>query len=196
MKIARREVVLGLVALVLLLGGLGFVLGRGMMEDWDQSIRQRGQLEAKKKEADELIANRDAAVQQLDALQQALPRYRVDQQVNAELLKTIQKTADENQLSLKRLLPEKEQEVGDLSELAIECHWEGELEQLVRFLYAVQVQGAMLDIRELKIDPAQGQAGRLKGTFTVYCAFKRENGEAAPDTPTAPDATTTAGAGG
>jgi Tfp pilus assembly protein PilO len=193
-KISRREVTLGLATLVLVLGGLGFFVGRSMVAEWDKALRQRHQVAEKKKEADALIAGRETVVQQLGELEQALPRFRLDQQVNAELLKTIQKTADENQLSLKRLLPEKEQEVGDLSEVAIECHWEGSLEQLVRFLYAVQVQGAMLDIRELKIDPAQGQAGRLKGTFTVFCAFKRESGEEPPVEAPATGEPTTEGA--
>lgn len=177
MRVTRREITLGMVVLVLLLGGVGYFMGRSMAEDWSLAIKQRRQLAQKKSDADNLIKNREAVVEQLRALDQALPRFGLTQQVNAELLKTIQKTADENMLALKRLLPDKEKVVGDLSELAIECHYEGTLEELVRFLYAVQVQGAMLDIRQLKIDPAQGAAGRLRGTFTVHCAFKRENVE-------------------
>ena len=56
------------------------------------------------------------------------------------------------------------------------------LEALVKFLYAQQSQGAVSDVRALSVQPAGGKdvpAGRLKGTFTIDYAYRRE--PAAPE---------------
>jgi hypothetical protein len=56
--------------------------------------------------------------------------------------------------------------------LPIECReWEASLDALVRFLFELQSEGAMLDIRQLLIKP-RGQ-GILRGRFTLYCAYAR-----------------------
>ena len=52
----------------------------------------------------------------------------------------------------------------------------------MNFLYAQQSQGAVSDVRALSVQPAGGKdvpAGRLKGTFTIDYAYRRE--PAAPE---------------
>ncbi len=80
---------------------------------------------------------------------------------------------------LTRTNSEKEENIGDLYEAAIECNWEGGLEPLVRLLYAIQVQGATVDMRQLTITPGKAK-NQLKGSFKVYFAFTRSEADKEP----------------
>jgi hypothetical protein len=61
-------------------------------------------------------------------------------------------------------------------ELAIDCReWEATLDPLVRFLFDLQSEGAMFDVRQLMIKP-KGK-GVLRGRFALYCAYTREASE-------------------
>ena len=63
--------------------------------------------------------------------------------------------------------------MGDVFELPIEVRdWEGSLEALVGFLFELQSQGAMLDIRHLVMKPNEKKV--LRGRFVLYCAYTRE----------------------
>ncbi len=181
MTISRRELFLGLATLLLLVVGGTYILGRPLLEKLSIADKQTQTLDEKNRFAARLINQKPDALQQLDELRAGLPKYDAQRPVTAELLKKIKQMADENQLTISRLQPDREAVVGDLSEVAIDCQWEGTLEALTRFLYAVQIQGAILDIRQLGVAPMQGAAGRLKGNFTVHCAFSREG--ASPATP-------------
>lgn len=189
MTISRRELMLGMTTLALVILGGSYILGRPLLEKWENAGKLQERLVNENKFAARLINQKAEVVEQLKTLRGSLPKYEPQRQVTAELLKMIKKLADENQLTLSRLQPDKETAVGDLSEVAIECQWDGTLESLAHFLYAVQIQGAILDIRQLNVSPMQGAAGRLKGTFTMFCAFTRE--AAAPAAGTAPAPATT-----
>lgn len=178
MKISRRETYLaGITGAVVLLGAT-YWFGEPLVKEWGETLKTRARLAEEKKWSERVIERREEWSVQLKELRAQLPRYPADQPVIAELLKTIKTTADGSQLVLSRLEPDKEKVVGDLSEVAIDCTWDGGLDELVRFLYAMQTQGGILDIRQITITPAQGVPGRLKGNFTVFCAFSRE--KAAP----------------
>ncbi|OGV47473.1 MAG: hypothetical protein A2X46_14215 [Lentisphaerae bacterium GWF2_57_35] len=175
MKVSNREIYLGWATLVAVLLAGTYWLGEAKLKEWDEFSTARQALNVRLQEA-EVWANRQGVVDKsLDAIRQQLPRYPVGQDVTAELLKTLERTAQSHNLTLLRREPDKEKSVGDLYEVAINCSWEGELDALVHFLYALQVQGAMLDIRQLTITPGQGGPGRLKGNFTVDCAYSRES---------------------
>ena len=174
MTFSRKENTIVVLVLIIVLLGLSYLIGMPLQEEWERAGRLREKTIIANGVARELIAQRGDWEGKLTALRGRLPKYRPDQPVTAELLKTIKRTADEYQISISRMEPDKEQKVGDLSEVAIDCMWDGTLDSIVRFLYAVQGQGAILDIRQLTISPAQGVAGRLKGNFTVFCAFSRE----------------------
>ena len=68
----------------------------------------------------------------------------------------------------------------------VECkEWEGSLESLVKFLYAVHAEGAMLDVRKLFIRPGSSAAGKaatgLRGSFTLFCAYLRSDSNPNPE---------------
>ncbi|MFH0954395.1 MAG: type 4a pilus biogenesis protein PilO [Verrucomicrobiota bacterium] len=173
MRFSNRELTLAWLTTVTVVLGGTYWFGQPMTKEWKDSIRARENLAYRRKEAGRLLDEKEAVNQRLQALRQQLPQYPAGQDVTAELLKTLERTAQEEGVVLLRREPEKEKSVGDLYEVAINCTWEGELEGIVQFLYALQVQGAILDIRQLTMSPLQGGVKRLKGNFTVDCAYTR-----------------------
>ena len=177
---SRRELILGFVTGSVLLLGFSYLLGAPAITRWRAATEQRQRLAGERKVAQRLIAQRGEWAQRLEEQRKGIPVHGLQDPVSAVLLKRIEQLASENGLTLSRVQPDKEKSIGDLFELAIDCAWEGSLEQLVRFLYAVQKQGAILDLRQLTISPGPGAAGRLKGNFTVFFAFSRSGAAAAP----------------
>ena len=103
--------------------------------------------------------------------------------MEAELLQALEKMVGQHNLALTRREAAPERQAGDLFETAITCYWEGDLAALVNFLYAQQSQGAVSDVRQLSVQPAGGKdvpADRLKGTFTIDYAYRREAGATEP----------------
>ena len=101
-----------------------------------------------------------------------VPSYPEGIDVTAELLRTIEGIAARTQLTLVRRESEKEKTAGEVFEVAINCTWNGNLESITRFMYEVQSQSVLLDIRQLSITPAR-TGGGLSGTFSVACAYTR-----------------------
>ena len=191
MNLSRREITMAVVTLLLVLVGGTWLLGRPLVKRWTDAAVQRQRLADENRLSARLIRQRDDVGSRLAAIQSRLPRFKPGQPVTAELLKTLKRLADEFQVAITRVEPDQEKQVGDLSEIAINCQWDSTLEGMVRFLHAVQAQGAVLDIRQITMAPAQSAAGRLKGSFTVFCAFSRTEEDAPAAAPAAAPAVTT-----
>ncbi|MCB1069207.1 MAG: hypothetical protein H7A43_00560 [Verrucomicrobia bacterium] len=169
----RRDLNMVIAILLVLVGGLSYLIVTPQLESWREANRIQERLDREQDTARRLLDRRPEWEEALAGLRGQLPSFGIDQAVTAELLKQIKRLADENQLVLARIEPGEEDVVGDLHEVQINCAWEGELEPLVRFLYAVQLQGATLDIRQLTISPGR-EGMQLKGNFKVYYAFTRQ----------------------
>jgi hypothetical protein len=185
MKISTREMGLAWVtAMVLILAGT-YWFGQPKAKAWKDAAKEREALGWRMKEIDHLLSDETNVNRRLDALRKQLPSHPQGKDVTAELLMTLERTAQQHGLILLRREPEKEKSVGDLYEVAINCTWESTLDALVHFLYALHIQGAILDIRQLTVTPGQGGPDRLKGNFTVDCAYTRAAAgqEAAPREP-------------
>lgn len=180
MNLSRREMVMAVVTLLIVVVGGTLLLGRPLWTKWKNAAVQRQRLADENRLSARLIRQREEVSTKLDTIRSRLPRFKPGQPVTAELLKTVKRLADENQVAITRIEPDQEKQVGDLSEVAIDCQWDATLEGMVKFLYAVQVQGAILDIRQITVAPAQSAAGRLKGNFTVFCAFSRTEEDPPP----------------
>lgn len=194
MKLSQREMILVGATLAAVLVGGSIWLAEPMLKQWDDAAALRVKLEGERKESQHIINQKADWEQKLKDLRSQLPQHGEDEQVASEILKSISQLAASNGLSLPRKQPQPETDLGDgLSEVAIECQWEADLSGLVHFLYAVQVQGAILDIRQLTVQPQQGVAGRLKGSFTVFNAFSRVKSNEAASAAGAPGAGNPAG---
>ena len=181
MKLSSREMVLSCLTGAVVLLSVSYFVGAPQIAAWRAARLERGKLDDQKKVAQRLIQQLPEWQQRYDELRARIPQHGPNDPVTAEMLKTVKRLADQNGVSISRIEPDKEKSIGELAEVAVDCTWDGELEPLVRFLYAVQTQAAILDVRQLTIAPAQGVQGRLKGNFTVFFAFSRA--EAKPAAP-------------
>lgn len=176
MKISSREIRLGAITAGVLLLATTYLLGDSKIKEWKDSVEETKTLVEKMDSAKRTIAQRERWQERLEATRKQLPRYSANQEVTGEMLKTLERLARDNSLILSRREPDKEKSVGDLCEVSIQCTWEGSLDALVHFLYAVQSQGAILDVQQLSVSTVEGTPGKLKGGFSVVCAFTREGG--------------------
>lgn len=175
----RREFTMAMIILGVLLGGLAFLLAVPMIQQARQAAETRQRMERDRSVAERLINARGDWEAKLNESRATLPRYSMTETVGAELLRQVRRLADENGLITTRITPDIEQNIGDLYEQAIEVTWEGRLEPLVKFLYAVQIAGATLDIRQMTMQPAQGEL--LKGNLKIFFAYQRT--DAPPESP-------------
>ncbi len=173
MKLNKRESRLAVITLIAVLIGVTWLMGEPRYEEWQANQEESELLARRQAAAQRLLDQTDALDERLATLREELPQHPRDADVTSQLLRNLQQFADQHGLLLLRREPEPEREVGDLYELAITCTWEGELSALVHFLYALQAQGAIVDVRQLTITPSQGDPSRLRGTFTVDYAYSR-----------------------
>jgi len=171
MIFSKRDFSLVMIMLGVLILGLTYLLAEPMISQWRQASALRERLNRERSIAERILGARPEAEEKLTALRSTLPLYGKTEAVGAELLRKVRQLADESQVVTTRITPDLEQNIGDLYEQAIECSWEAELEPLVKFLYAVQIAGATLDIRQMTIAPHQGT--RLKGNLKIYFAYTR-----------------------
>lgn len=178
MKLNPREVRLGLVSLVAILVGLTFWVGEPLYEEWKQSQEEVDQLKLRRDRAQQLLEQGPDLNARLEQLREILPSYPEGADVTSQILRNLQQTADRHGLLLTRIRePEPERRVQDLYELAINAQWEGELNALVHFLYALHAQGAIVDVRQLTVDRVQNDPARLRGNITVDYAYSRTAGD-------------------
>jgi Tfp pilus assembly protein PilO len=177
-KLSRRELVLAWVTGAVVLIGVTFWMGRAKVQAWGQAREEMGRLRRQARRLQTVVNGRGEWARQLDEIQATLPVHPLGKDVTAELLLMLEQTANQHGLTLKKREPQPERSVGDLYEVSIICTWEGDLDSLTHFLYAIHTKGVILDIRQLSVAPIQGVKGQLKGGFTVDCAYTRVAEEA------------------
>lgn len=173
MTLSNRELFLGWATGLALLLGLTYWGAQSKVEEWRKAGRERDELSQRVRRAQRTLETRDEWVTRFETKMGELPAHPVGKDVTAELMRTIERTAQDHGLILRQRDPQPEEGLSELYQLSINCTWEGELKALVHFLYAVHTQGAILDIRQFTVTPVQGQTGQLKGGFTVDCAYRR-----------------------
>lgn len=172
-RLSMRESILAVATLSIGLAALTWWAGGARIARWSELTRSAETLEQRRQVAERLVRRRAEVEGRLDDLLRTLPRYPADRDVTADLLKLIETTAAEHGLVLTRREPERERTAGDLYEVAINCNWEGTLEALTRFLFAIQSKGAVLDIRQLTVTSPKGTGSALSGSISIACAYTR-----------------------
>lgn len=173
MRFNKRESRLAVIALVAVLVGVTWWWAEPRYEQWKLNNEEVEMLLQRKAMAQHLLEQTDELNERLATLRQALPQHPHDADVTSRLLRNLQEFADRHHFLLLRREPEGERQIGDLYEQSITCTWEGELAALVHFLYALQAQGAIVDVRQLNVSPVQGDPNRLRGTMMVDYAYSR-----------------------
>lgn len=174
MKLNTRELGLAWVtAITVILAGT-YWFAEPKVQEWKDIQKARETLRLKRREAEHLLGGKDDINRRLDAIRGQLPSHPSGKDVTAELLRMLERTAQQHSIALLRREAERERSAGDIYEVSINCNWEGDLDAVARFLYALQSQGAILDVRQLTMSPIPGGKIRLKGNCTVDFAYTRK----------------------
>jgi Tfp pilus assembly protein PilO len=171
MKMSSRELGLLWATSVVTLFGLTYLLAQPSVKVWKELRATQAETERKIQATERLMSQGPQWEAKLADFRNKLPQYPPDKDVTADLLIRIEKLASANGLTLPSRDVEKESQKGDMHELAVNCKWEGKLESLVRFLFALQNEDAILDTSQLTVTPSEKKV--LRGSFTVYCSYSR-----------------------
>jgi hypothetical protein len=174
MKISKREGILGLVTLAAVLFTVTVWLADSRLAEQRRMRDDKERLLREIKLHQRILAEKDNWAVRLQELQKQVPVYSEKSSVSSEMLKLISSMANGHSLDLIRTQPYREEQVGSLYELGVNCDWEGTLDSLVRFLYDLQQQGLRFDVRQLTAQPHAQRDQILKGSMTIDCAYRKE----------------------
>jgi Tfp pilus assembly protein PilO len=163
--------------------GLTFILCAPRLKEWKSLQDKQAEAARKVEVTQHLVSQAPRWDARLAEIRKKLPTYAPDKDVTADLLIKIEQIATTHGLILASRDVEKETVKGDMYELAANCKWEGKLEALVRFLFDLQKEDAILDVSQLSVSPSEKKG--LRGSFTVYCSYSRnvpENARKKPET--------------
>jgi len=186
MKVTNREAVLGWVVGLLVLVSLSYWFGAPKVRIWKEIVESQKQLANRITLSERLIQQQGQLTVRLDALKTKLSKYAAEKDVTSDYLKILERVAKDSNVNLVQRRPQKEKRHGDLYELAIDCTWEGNLEGLVRFLYALEQENVTMDVEELTVSVMPGGKVQMKGNFALMCVYSRSG---VPPAPAAPEKT-------
>ncbi len=173
MKVTPRETILGMAtAGAALYAGLIY-LGSGQLDAWRLLRTERAQLQDSILRSQALVEERSEWETQMESLQALMPTFPRDKQMDVHWLSEVEGKAAKNELRIVRHEVGNEQQEGPIYEMPVYCRrWEGTLDALVHFLFDLQGEGAMLDVRYLHIKPKDKLIH--DGRFDLFCAYRRE----------------------
>lgn len=187
--VSSRDKNMLVITVVVVLYAFAALSFKKQLANWKAAQRTYVTAQKKLQEESALIAARGEWSAKYEQMRDLMPVFPRDKDVDTHWLNIMDSAATRNGFGIARRQTIKEAEVGDVYELPIDCKdWEGTLESLVKFLYDLNSEGAMLDVRQLFVRPSS-KPGYLKGTFTLYCAYMRGDAEKKPASPTAAPAT-------
>lgn len=170
----REKAMAAITAMVILYGVLG-LLAKGRIERWRLQRDEYRQTTQRMALERALIAQRPLWETRYAGMKDLMPVFPADKPVDTYWLAVMDKAATKNGLNIAKRQVGAEKLVGDVYEVAIECkEWEGSLDALVHFLYDLEAEGVMMDMRQMFIRPHPTNHAVLRGSFTLYCAYMRE----------------------
>jgi len=173
MKLSSRELILSWLTCVIVLIGFSFWFGKPKVETWRDLVRNEKTVKRRVEISQRLIDQSGEWEQRLEKLRLKLSKHPADKDVTADYLKILERVATESNFSLVKRQPKKEKHHGNLYELAIDCTWKGDLDALVRFLYALDQENVTMDIEQINVTLVAGDQEQLKGNFTLMCIYTR-----------------------
>lgn len=174
---SRRDRAVLAAAGVLMLYGLAAFLffGMGRRDAWTKA--QKGYERAAARLAGEraLVADRDAWRDRLEAIQLQMPTIAEDELAATRWKRVVEKIAAAHSfhiLGYGATSDGREEDLGEVWELALDIQYRSSLARLVEFLYALDTsEEGLFDVRQIEI--ATKKPGELTGKFTLTCAYKK-----------------------
>jgi hypothetical protein len=172
MKFSPREYILaGLTGVIILFGVTAMLAIPKMREIGRMRLDRVGQAD-KLSKMERTVEMRQSWEKRLAALQARLNQYPPGKDVTADILIRLENMASTRALRMLRRDVEREAVHGDLSELAVNCRWEGNLQSIVAFLFDLQGEGVMMDAYQISIAPNEKRV--LRGSMTINAAYCRQ----------------------
>ncbi len=105
-----------------------------------------------------------------------MPTFAFGKTTDTTWLQKMDELAEKHHISISQRQGGTEVEKGDVLELPIDVrNWEGALESLVKFLHELEnTSEGMFDVGSLSFKPSS-KKGYLRGSFTLTCAYMRED---------------------
>ncbi len=173
MTLSRQEQILATVTVLVVLFGLLALKLRPGLDTWREKFNRLDALRRQRADARELIDMGPQWRAKYEEIKDQMPVFEQNRQVDTFWMSRMDALAAEYGVSITRRQVGKETLVGDVYEFTTECQWEAPLDSFSHFLFAMQAEGAMLDVRELVVRPLSNRKGFLRGSFTLYCAYMR-----------------------
>jgi hypothetical protein len=165
--------VLLLVTVAVILFGGSFIMARPKIEQWKELRMEQSGIVADIEDNRELLKEKEKWEKQMAEVSKTLARLPAGQKVDVHWLSLMDRLAAKHGVLIRRRQAGEEKQERDIYELPIECRdWEASLDSLVHFLFDLQAEGAMLDVRQLSIKP-KGKT-QLKGRFSLSCVYTKE----------------------
>jgi hypothetical protein len=176
MTMTRREWVLLMATLGAVLFGVSILVARPKVRDWRDLRVARAEVRRQMQRDLDLIATRARWDEELARLSTQLPQFAADAKMEVHWLSVMDGIAGKHGVKILQRQAGDEKRDGDVYEVPVECKdWAGGLENLVRFLFELQAEGAMLDVRQLYVRPRKPGDSELRGRFSLSCIYTRES---------------------
>lgn len=170
-----REIRLSLITAAVVILGLTYVIISSQLENLQDLDRKKIAAKVERKRQTLLLNQRPELIERLESIKGQLPRHPEGQDLKSELARQVQSLANRSGLRLTGITPDPESYFADLQlyQSSLRGSWSGTSENLVQFLYLLNAQGAVADIRELRMRNRNGLSNTLSGTFVLDFVYAR-----------------------
>jgi len=176
MKISPREITMAFATVTVLVFGASYFFLRPKIDTWKKLVEEETNLKQSVVAYNQMIGQTAYVTARLKKVSALLPVYPEDKEMDVYWMSVMDSIAKKNNLDITKRQAGNETKTGSIYELPIECReWAGDLDSLVHFLFDLQKEGGMMDVRQLSIKPKT--KSDLKGRFLLYCAYTREKTE-------------------
>lgn len=182
MKALKEKAVFAVLGTVLLYGLAVVFWFISQQAAWKKAARAYERAKDRYAEECSLIAQKGLWTEAYENEKARMPTFEAGKATDTTWERMIRALAEKHHVEIAQSQSKKEVEAGDVMELEVEVrNWEGALEPLVKFMYELenpeekddQING-MFDIKTLNFRPGP-KKGYLKGSFTLTCAYMRED---------------------
>ncbi len=174
MSLSTREKILAAAAVFTLAFGIVGMQARERLTRIGEKTRAHRELAGRIALQRELIASARDWADRYERVKDQMPVFEPGRQVDTYWLNIMDIAAEQHGVRIRNRSAKEETVLSDVYEFPIEVRdWEATLESFLRFMHALISEGAMLDIRELRVSPVPNRQGMLRGSFILYCAYMR-----------------------
>ncbi len=171
MTFSSREIGMGWVTAIVVIGALTYAYLDPVFKDWD---RIRGEIENVRDDAYEesrTILLKPGLQKKWDRILESVPRHPAGEDVTARMMKEIEQQASAHGYTIVQRNAEREEVEQEYSSIDIATRGTATLDGIVSFVYELKSAAAMLNVKQLRIDKDKH---RYKIRLTVNCVYGRE----------------------